>query len=148
MSSSQEDRPSPAEMRNRSWNASVYSHYSSTVPPFLFRPHLEQTQCAMQGTPGQHAAKRPLGETDCGTGPCLPVVREEQEGIGTLRSITRQTDHRQSKKLPRTSAPIQFQNKLKAVVYTYIASQLYSNKDKEILLKAFKEIDADGDGVI
>jgi calcium-dependent protein kinase len=37
---------------------------------------------------------------------------------------------------------------LKAVVYTFIASQLYSNKDKEILLKAFKEIDKDGDGVI
>jgi calcium-dependent protein kinase len=34
------------------------------------------------------------------------------------------------------------------VVYTYIASQLYSNKDKEVLLKAFKEIDRDGDGVI
>ncbi len=43
---------------------------------------------------------------------------------------------------------MQFQNKLKAVVYTYIASQLYSNKDKELLLKAFKEIDKDGDGVI
>jgi hypothetical protein len=42
----------------------------------------------------------------------------------------------------------QFQNKLKAVVYTYIASQLYSNKDKEKLLKAFREMDKDGDGVI
>lgn len=37
---------------------------------------------------------------------------------------------------------------MKAVVYTYIASQLYSNKDKELLLKAFKKIDVDGDGVI
>ncbi len=34
------------------------------------------------------------------------------------------------------------------MVYTYIASQLYSNKDKEKLMKAFKEIDKDGDGVI
>lgn len=34
------------------------------------------------------------------------------------------------------------------MVYTFIASQLYSNKDKELLLKAFKEIDKDGDGVI
>lgn len=41
-----------------------------------------------------------------------------------------------------------FQNKLKAVVYTYIASQLYSNKDKEKLLKSFREMDRDGDGVI
>lgn len=41
-----------------------------------------------------------------------------------------------------------FKNKLKAVVYTYIASQLYSNKDKTKLLKVFKEIDRDGDGVI
>jgi Ca2+-binding EF-hand superfamily protein len=37
---------------------------------------------------------------------------------------------------------------LKAVVYTFIASQLYSNKDKELLQKAFREIDKDGDGVI
>ena len=43
---------------------------------------------------------------------------------------------------------MKFQNKLKAVVYTYIASQLYSNKDKEKLLKGFREIDKDGDGVI
>ena len=43
---------------------------------------------------------------------------------------------------------IQFQNKLKAVVYTFIASQLYENKDKEALLAAFREIDKDGDGVI
>lgn len=42
----------------------------------------------------------------------------------------------------------QFQNKLKAVVYTYIASQLYSNKDKEKLLQYFRQIDEDGDGVI
>ena len=41
-----------------------------------------------------------------------------------------------------------FQNKLKAVVYTYIASQLYSNNDKEHLLSVFQEIDKDGDGVI
>lgn len=41
-----------------------------------------------------------------------------------------------------------FKNKLKAVVYTYIASQLYSNKDKDNLLKVFREIDKDGDGVI
>lgn len=41
-----------------------------------------------------------------------------------------------------------FKNKLKAVVYTYIASQLYSNKDKEKLLKAFREMDKDGDGVL
>jgi calcium-dependent protein kinase len=34
------------------------------------------------------------------------------------------------------------------VVYTYIASQLYSSKDKDNLLKVFKEIDRDGDGVI
>jgi len=34
------------------------------------------------------------------------------------------------------------------VVYTYIASQLYSNKDKEKLLQYFREIDKDGDGVI
>ena len=33
-------------------------------------------------------------------------------------------------------------------MYTYIASQLYSNKDKEKLLKAFREMDKDGDGVI
>ena len=33
---------------------------------------------------------------------------------------------------------IKFQNKLKAVVYTFIASQLYDNKDKENLLAAFK----------
>jgi hypothetical protein len=32
--------------------------------------------------------------------------------------------------LPCTFKVTQFQNKLKAVVYTYIASQLYSNKDK------------------
>lgn len=43
---------------------------------------------------------------------------------------------------------IQFKNKLKAVVYTYIASQLYSNEDKSHLLKIFKSIDTDGDGVI
>ena len=41
-----------------------------------------------------------------------------------------------------------FKNKLKAVVYTFIASQLYSNKDKDNLLKVFREIDKDGDGVI
>jgi calcium-dependent protein kinase len=41
-----------------------------------------------------------------------------------------------------------FKNKLKAVVYTYIASQLYSNRDKDNLMKVFKEIDRDGDGVI
>lgn len=41
-----------------------------------------------------------------------------------------------------------FKNKLKAVVYTYIASQLYSNRDKDNLMKVFKEIDKDGDGVI
>lgn len=41
-----------------------------------------------------------------------------------------------------------FKNKLKAVVYTFIASQLYSNKDKDNLLRVFKEIDKDGDGVI
>jgi calcium-dependent protein kinase len=41
-----------------------------------------------------------------------------------------------------------FQNKLKAVVYTYIASQLYSTRDKEALLKVFREMDSDGDGVI
>lgn len=41
-----------------------------------------------------------------------------------------------------------FKNKLKAVVYTYIASQLYSNKDKDNLMKVFKEMDKDGDGVI
>ena len=41
-----------------------------------------------------------------------------------------------------------FQNKLKAVVYTYIASQLYSNRDKDHLLSVFREIDRDGDGVI
>jgi calcium-dependent protein kinase len=41
-----------------------------------------------------------------------------------------------------------FKNKLKAVVYTYIASQLYSNKDKDNLLRVFREIDKDGDGVI
>ena len=41
-----------------------------------------------------------------------------------------------------------FQNKLKAVVYTYIASQLYSNRDKDHLLSVFREIDKDGDGVI
>lgn len=34
------------------------------------------------------------------------------------------------------------------MVYTYIASQLYSNKDKEKLLQYFREIDKDGDGVI
>jgi calcium-dependent protein kinase len=34
------------------------------------------------------------------------------------------------------------------VVYTYIASQLYSNKDKEKLLQYFRQIDEDGDGVI
>ena len=33
---------------------------------------------------------------------------------------------------------MQFQNKLKAVVYTFIASQLYENKDKENLLEAFR----------
>ena len=33
-------------------------------------------------------------------------------------------------------------------MYTYIASQLYSNKDKDNLLKVFREIDKDGDGVI
>lgn len=41
-----------------------------------------------------------------------------------------------------------FKNKLKAVVYTYIASQLYSNRDKDNLMKVFKEMDKDGDGVI
>ena len=41
-----------------------------------------------------------------------------------------------------------FQNKLKAVVYTYIASQLYSSRDKDHLLSVFREIDKDGDGVI
>ena len=34
------------------------------------------------------------------------------------------------------------------MVYTYIASQLYSNKDKEKLMRAFQSIDRDGDGVI
>lgn len=34
------------------------------------------------------------------------------------------------------------------MVYTYIASQLYSNKDKEKLLQYFRQIDEDGDGVI
>ncbi len=34
------------------------------------------------------------------------------------------------------------------MVYTFIASQLYENKDKEDLLAAFREIDKDGDGVI
>ena len=43
---------------------------------------------------------------------------------------------------------MQFKNKLKAVVYTYIASQLFSNKDKERLMKCFKDIDKDNDGVI
>ena len=33
-------------------------------------------------------------------------------------------------------------------MYTYIASQLYSDKDKEKMLKAFREIDKDGNGVI
>lgn len=33
-------------------------------------------------------------------------------------------------------------------MYTYIASQLYSNKDKDNLLRVFREIDKDGDGVI
>ena len=41
-----------------------------------------------------------------------------------------------------------FKNKLKAVVYTYIASQLYSTSDKDHLLQVFREIDKDGDGVI
>ena len=56
----------------------------------------------------------------------------------------------QLEEIPRTFlfSLIQFQNKLKAVVYTYIASQLYSNKDKEVLLKAFREMDKDGNGVI
>ena len=31
-----------------------------------------------------------------------------------------------------------FKNKLKAVVYTYIASQLYSNRDKDNLLRVFR----------
>ena len=34
------------------------------------------------------------------------------------------------------------------MVYTYIASHLYSNKDKEKLLQYFRQIDEDGDGVI
>lgn len=41
-----------------------------------------------------------------------------------------------------------FKNKLKAVVYTFIASQLYSNKDKDNLLRVFRDIDKKGDGVI
>lgn len=76
------------------------------------------------------------------------MVREKQKSFRLVRSITGQADHRQPQELSCNPFPTQFQNKLKAVVYTYIASQLYSNKDKEILLKAFKEIDADGDGVI
>ena len=46
------------------------------------------------------------------------------------RVINRQLSLRQSKVVSRNFALIKFQNKLKAVVYTYIASQLYSNKDK------------------
>lgn len=42
----------------------------------------------------------------------------------------------------------QFQNRLKAVVMTYVASQLYSNQDKAELEKVFRELDCDGDGVI
>lgn len=43
---------------------------------------------------------------------------------------------------------MQFRNRIKAVVLTYIASQLVSNQDKEELEKIFKELDTDGDGVI
>lgn len=46
------------------------------------------------------------------------------------------------------SSLMQFQNRLKAVVMTYIASQLVSNQDKLELEKAFRELDMDGDGVI
>ncbi len=46
------------------------------------------------------------------------------------RVINRQLSMRKSKVVSRNFALIKFQNKLKAVVYTYIASQLYSNKDK------------------
>lgn len=43
---------------------------------------------------------------------------------------------------------MQFKNKFKAVVLTYIASQLYSNRDKKELQRIFQEIDTDNDGVI
>ena len=43
---------------------------------------------------------------------------------------------------------MQFKNKLKAVVYTFIASQLYDGKNKQSLMAAFQEMDKDGDGVI
>jgi len=43
---------------------------------------------------------------------------------------------------------MQFKNRIKAVVMTYIASQLISNKEKAELEKAFRELDMDGDGVI
>lgn len=39
-------------------------------------------------------------------------------------------------------------NKLKTLIYTFIGSQLCSTKERNNLLKVFKEIDADGDGVI
>lgn len=42
----------------------------------------------------------------------------------------------------------QFQNKLQAVVYTYIVSQLLTTDEKKFLLQTFKKLDKNKDGVI
>lgn len=41
-----------------------------------------------------------------------------------------------------------FKNKLKTLLYTFIGCNLCSNKDRSNLMRVFKEMDVDGDGVI
>lgn len=41
-----------------------------------------------------------------------------------------------------------FENKLQAVVYTYVVSQLLTNDEKKFLFETFKALDQNHDGVI
>ena len=70
----------------------------------------------------------------------LNIEGEKEEGREERREIEGE--------VIRNLQGFHFKNKLKAVVYTYIASHLYSNKDKDKLLGVFREMDVDGDGVI
>jgi hypothetical protein len=112
----------------------------------IFRTSVEQEKHEGQTAYYEDAVKKTLKENNRRGGiefrmdvKCANGNRLKINWLGGLQEF---------KVLPCTFKITQFQNKLKAVVYTYIASQLYSNKDKEKLLKAFREMDKDGDGVI